>query len=62
MGHLKLDREIFESFSIRLKEKSLNFSPEDISTIIDLIEDEILYKYVDRLISQVEAIRDGSFS
>ena len=34
MGHLKFDQEIFEFFSIRLKEKGFNFSAEDVSTII----------------------------
>ena len=43
MGYLKFDQEIFESYSIRLKEKGFNFSPKDVSTIIDLTEDEILY-------------------
>ncbi len=60
MGHLKLEREIFESFCIRLKEKCLNFSLEDVSTIADLVKDEILYRYVDRLNSQVEAILEIS--
>lgn len=62
MGYLKFDQEIFEFFSIRLKEKGFNFSPEDVSTIIDLTEDEILYRYVDRLISQTDAIQEISSS
>ena len=56
MGHLKFDQDILESFFIRLKEKGFNFSHDDLSTIIDLIEDEILARYVDRLINQVDAI------
>ena len=62
MGYLKFDQEIFESYSIGLKEKGFNFSREDVSTIIDLTEDEILYKYVDRLISQTDAIQEISSS
>jgi signal transduction histidine kinase len=56
MAHLKFHQDIMESFSIRLKEKGFDFPHDDLSNIIDLIEDEILARYVDRLISQVDAI------
>ena len=56
MGHLKFDPDILESFFIRLKEKGFNFPHDDLSTIVDLIEEEILGRYVDRLINQVDAI------
>ncbi len=56
MGHLKLDPDLLESFSLRLKEKGFHFPPEDLSAMIDLIEEEILTRYVDRLINQVDAI------
>lgn len=58
MGHLKFDREIFELFSAGLREKGYNFHPGDISTIIDIMEDEILFRYVDRLIRQTDAIQE----
>lgn len=60
MGHLKLDSEFLESFLIRLKEKGFDFVPNDLATIIDLIEDEILSRYVDRLINQIDEIIDIS--
>jgi len=47
-----------ESFFSRLKEKGFNFPQDDLSTIIDLIEEEILARYVDRLINQIDAIID----
>ena len=56
MAHLKFHQDILESFFIRLKEKGFTFAHDDLSTIIDLIEDEILAPYVDRLINQVDAI------
>lgn len=56
MAHLKFHQDILESFFIRLKEKGFNFPHDDLSTIIDLVEEEILARYVDRLISQVDAI------
>ncbi len=62
MAHLKFHQDIMESFFIRLKEKGFDFPHDDLSTIIDLIEDEILARYVDRLISQVDAIIEISRS
>ena len=56
MAPLGLDREIFENFQALLKKKCPHFSSQDFSTIVDLIHEEILYRYVDRLISQVEGI------
>lgn len=56
MGHLKFDPDLMGSFSVRLKEKGFNFSHEDLSIIIDLMEDEILARYVDRLINQIDEV------
>jgi len=39
-----------------LKEKGCTLSFEEVVTAVDLIKDEVLYKYVDQLISQVEII------
>ncbi len=60
MGNLKFDPDLMGSFSLRLKEKGFNFPPEDLSTILDLIEDEILARYVDRLVKQIDEIIDIS--
>ncbi len=56
VGHLKFDPDLLDSFFTRLKEKGFNFPPDDLFTIIDLIEDEILARYVDRLINQIDEI------
>ncbi len=56
MGHLKFDPAILESFSRRLKERGFHFPARDLSTILDIVEDEILAGYVDRLIDQVDAV------
>ncbi len=56
MGHLKFDSDLMGSFVTRLKEKGFDFPPEDLSAIIDLMEEEILARYVDRLINQIDEI------
>ena len=52
MAHLKFHQDILGSFFIRLKEKGSNFPQVNLSSIIDLIEDKILDRYVDRLLNQ----------
>jgi signal transduction histidine kinase len=39
-----------------LKRKGCNLSLEEVMTVVDLIREEVLYQYVERLISQVETI------
>ena len=39
-----------------LSEKGCNLSLEEVVTVVDLIREEVLYQYVERLISQVETI------
>jgi signal transduction histidine kinase len=39
-----------------LKEKGCTLSLEEVMTVVDLIREEVLYQYVERLISQVETI------
>ena len=56
MAHLKLDQEIFDSFRLRLMEKQPHCSPEDVRTLFELIKEEVLHPYIDRLINQVDAV------
>jgi signal transduction histidine kinase len=56
MDHFKIDKTLVESIMANLKEKGCPFSFEEVAVVVDLIKDEVLYKYVDQLISQVEII------
>ena len=58
MDHLKIDPNLFVSIVGRLKEKGITLSPEDVKTVTDLISEEVLFHYVDHLISQAETILD----
>ena len=58
MDPLKIDRKRLESISSRLLEKGINLSLEDVHEVADLIKDEMLYWYVNRLITQAERILD----
>jgi len=64
MDPLKIDQKPLEFISSRLLEKGINLSLEDMTTVVDLIKDEILYGYVNQLITQVKKILgiDPSFT
>jgi signal transduction histidine kinase len=56
MDHFKIDQKFVESIMSGLKEKGCTLSVEEMVSVVDLIREEVLYHYVDRLISQVETI------
>ena len=56
MDHFKIDQELIESIRTHLKEEGCHLSFEEVVAVVDLIKEEVLYQYVDRLISQVETI------
>jgi signal transduction histidine kinase len=56
MDHFTIDRELVESMMGCLKGKGCNLSLEEVMTVVDLIREEVLYRYVDGLISKVETI------
>jgi signal transduction histidine kinase len=56
MDHFKIDQRLVESIMGNLKEKGCNLSLSEVATVVDLIKEEVLYRYVDRLISQAETI------
>jgi signal transduction histidine kinase len=56
MGHFKLDQTLVESVRVALKEKDCELPSEEVATVVDLIGEEVLYQYVDRLINQIESI------
>jgi hypothetical protein len=56
MDHFKIDQKIVESVRVSLKEKGWEVSLEEADIVVNLIGEEVLYQYVDRLISQIETI------
>ena len=58
MDPLKIDQKHLESISSRLLERGTHLSLEEVNGVADLIKDEMLYGYVNRLITQVEKILD----
>jgi signal transduction histidine kinase len=56
MDHFKIDQKLLESIMADLKEKGCTLSFEEVTRVVDLITEEVIYRYVDRLISQAETI------
>jgi len=56
MDHFKIDQKLLESIMANLREKRLKLSPDEVASVVELITEEVLYRYVDRLISQIETI------
>ncbi|NWF91438.1 MAG: GAF domain-containing sensor histidine kinase [Syntrophaceae bacterium] len=56
MDHFKINQELVKSVSASLKEKGWELSLEEAHLVANLIGEEVLYHYVDRLISQAETI------
>jgi len=56
MDHFEIDQNLLESIRGSLKEKGYGLSLEEVKTVADLIEEEVLFQYVDRLISRSETI------
>jgi signal transduction histidine kinase len=56
MDHFKIDQKLTESIMANLREKGCTLSLEEVAAIVEMIKEEALYRYVDRLISQAETI------
>jgi signal transduction histidine kinase len=56
MDHFKIDRKLLESIMAGLREKGCALSFEEVSRVVDLITEDVIYRYVDRLISQAETV------
>jgi signal transduction histidine kinase len=56
MDHFQIDQELLESIQADLKKKGCLLSLEEIATVVDFVRGKVLFGYVDRLISQAEAI------
>ena len=53
---MRIDPKNLEPISARLLEKGINLPLEDVCEVADLIQGEIVYRYVNRLITQAEEI------
>ena len=58
MFRFTTDNQFIESLRANLKSRGCVLSREDMPTVISLVQTEVLHHFVDRLISQVEAILD----
>jgi len=56
MDHFRIDPKLLESVLADLRDKGCVLSLEEIATVVDFVTEEVLFRYVDRLISQAETI------
>jgi signal transduction histidine kinase len=56
MDHFRIDQKLLESIMTDLKKKGCPLSLEQVAGVVDLITEEVIYRYVDRLIGQAETI------
>ena len=56
MDQFKIDPKLVESVKGGLKERGWDLPLEQVATVVDMIGEEVLYQYVDQLISQAETI------
>ncbi len=56
MDHFKIDRNLLESIMNDLKEKGCTLSLKEVTRVVDLVTEEVIFRYVEQLISKVEAI------
>jgi GAF domain-containing protein len=56
MDHFKIDQNLLESIMADLKEKGCTLSLAEVTRVVDLITEEVIYRYVEQLISEVETI------
>ncbi len=56
MDPFKMDQKLLESVAANLKKEGCSFSPEALMGVAGMITEEVIYQYVDRLISQTETI------
>jgi len=58
MVNFKIDRMLVQSIMTHLIERGCNLSLEEVAMIYGIVKDEILYQYVDQLITRAETILD----
>ncbi len=56
MDHFRIDQKLLESVMADLKRKGCPLSFDQVTGVVDLVTEEVIYRYVDRLIGQAETI------
>jgi signal transduction histidine kinase len=56
MSNFQIDQSLIQSILTRLIEKGCRLTLEELATIVDIVKEEVLFRYVDRLISQIEMV------
>ena len=56
MDHLDIDQKFIHSILTRLIGKGCKLSLEELATVVEIVKEEVLFGYVDHLISQIETI------
>ena len=56
MDHFDIDQNVVHSIMTRLIGKGCKLSLEELATVVEMVKEEILFGYVDRLISQIEMV------
>jgi len=56
IDHFDIDQSLIHSILTRLIVKGCKLSLEELATVIDIVREEVLFRYVDRLISQIEMV------
>jgi signal transduction histidine kinase len=56
MANFQIDQSLIQSILTRLIEKGCRLTLEELATIVDIVKEEVLFRYVDRLISQIEMV------
>ena len=58
MNRFDIDQSLVHSILTGLIEKGCKLSLEELATVVDIVKEEVLFRYVDRLFSQIETIID----
>src|SRR4030043_2234872 len=56
MNRFDIDQSLVHSILTGLIEKGSKLSLGELATVVDIVKEEVLFRYVDRLISQIETI------
>jgi len=56
MDWFKIDQKLLKSVMVDLRTRGCDLSFEEVTRVVNLISEEVIYRYVDQLISQVETI------
>jgi signal transduction histidine kinase len=56
MNRFDVDQTLVRSLLNRMVDKGCKLSLEDLAGVVDVVKEEVLFRYVDRLISQIETI------